>query len=172
MSFQPVNRKSNPKKIVFALLIIALVAINFGSVKSFAQSAANAAERKISPVLSRSQSQKRLAELKKSSGADVFTNNFGDIFKSARTKSILDELLPGDLDAGFGTGGRVSGNVNGTARDFPGWSAPNADAFFCHRSADASLLRADLVEGGKKQPGDNDDADADHPQRRRPETGP
>jgi hypothetical protein len=36
-------------------------------------------------------------------------------------------------------------DVNGTARSFPGWSAPNSDAFFCHRSANASLLKADLA---------------------------
>jgi hypothetical protein len=35
-------------------------------------------------------------------------------------------------------------DVGGTARTFPGWSAPNSDAFFCHRSANASLQRADL----------------------------
>ena len=35
-------------------------------------------------------------------------------------------------------------DVNGTARDFPGWSAPNTDAFFCHRSTNASLLKAEL----------------------------
>jgi hypothetical protein len=36
-------------------------------------------------------------------------------------------------------------DVNGTSRGFPGWSAPNTDAFFCHRSANASLQRADLA---------------------------
>jgi len=36
-------------------------------------------------------------------------------------------------------------DINGAARSFPGWSAPNSDAFFCHRSANASLLRADLA---------------------------
>ncbi|MFC6093525.1 hypothetical protein [Saccharothrix lopnurensis] len=35
-------------------------------------------------------------------------------------------------------------DVNGVAQGFPGWSAPNANAFFCHRSANASLLKADL----------------------------
>ncbi|GAA3336463.1 GDSL-type esterase/lipase family protein [Amorphoplanes nipponensis] len=35
-------------------------------------------------------------------------------------------------------------DVDGAARAFPGWSAPNTDAFFCHRSANASLLRATL----------------------------
>ncbi|WBB81643.1 hypothetical protein O7606_09900 [Micromonospora sp. WMMD882] len=35
-------------------------------------------------------------------------------------------------------------DVGGTARSFPGWSAPNSDAFFCHRSANASLHRASL----------------------------
>jgi hypothetical protein len=36
-------------------------------------------------------------------------------------------------------------DVNGAPRGFPGWSAPNTDAFFCHRSANASLHRADLA---------------------------
>ncbi|WDZ87794.1 hypothetical protein [Micromonospora cathayae] len=35
-------------------------------------------------------------------------------------------------------------DVNGVAQGFPGWSAPNANAFFCHRSANASLHRASL----------------------------
>jgi len=35
-------------------------------------------------------------------------------------------------------------DVTGTARSFPGWSAPNNDAFFCHRSANASVQKADL----------------------------
>jgi hypothetical protein len=36
-------------------------------------------------------------------------------------------------------------DIDGTSRGFPGWSAPNSDAFFCHRSANASLQRADLA---------------------------
>ncbi|WP_432988621.1 SGNH/GDSL hydrolase family protein [Dactylosporangium sp. CA-233914] len=32
----------------------------------------------------------------------------------------------------------------GVAQSFPGWSAPNSNAFFCHRSANASLLQATL----------------------------
>jgi len=35
-------------------------------------------------------------------------------------------------------------DVNGVAQGFPGWSAPNANAFFCHRSPNASLFRASL----------------------------
>ncbi len=35
-------------------------------------------------------------------------------------------------------------DVNGQAQAFPGWSAANSNAFFCHRSANASLLRASL----------------------------
>src|SRR5688500_237158 len=35
-------------------------------------------------------------------------------------------------------------DVNGTAQGFPGWSAPNNNAYFCHRSANASLHRANL----------------------------
>ena len=32
----------------------------------------------------------------------------------------------------------------GTAQGFPGWTAPNSNAFFCHRSANASLHKASL----------------------------
>jgi hypothetical protein len=32
----------------------------------------------------------------------------------------------------------------GVAQGFPGWSAPNSNPFFCHRSADASISVADL----------------------------
>ncbi|MEV4201105.1 hypothetical protein [Micromonospora globbae] len=35
-------------------------------------------------------------------------------------------------------------DVNGVAQSFPGWTAPNSNAYFCHRSANASLHRADL----------------------------
>ncbi|NIL40835.1 hypothetical protein HCB17_06370 [Salinispora arenicola] len=35
-------------------------------------------------------------------------------------------------------------NIDGEASTFPGWSAPNSNAYFCHRSANASLHRADL----------------------------
>lgn len=35
-------------------------------------------------------------------------------------------------------------DVNGVPQGFPGWSAPNSNAFFCHRSANASINRADL----------------------------
>ncbi|MEV5695374.1 hypothetical protein [Micromonospora globbae] len=35
-------------------------------------------------------------------------------------------------------------DVNGVAQGFPGWTAPNSNAYFCHRSANASLHRADL----------------------------
>ena len=34
----------------------------------------------------------------------------------------------------------------GTAQGFPGWSAPNSNAYFCHRSANASIAVADLPE--------------------------
>ncbi|HEV7650309.1 MAG TPA: hypothetical protein VGP26_19350 [Actinophytocola sp.] len=36
-------------------------------------------------------------------------------------------------------------DVDGVAQGFPGWSAPNANAFFCHRSAHSSLLQANLA---------------------------
>ncbi|MER7461216.1 hypothetical protein [Micromonospora sp. NPDC126480] len=35
-------------------------------------------------------------------------------------------------------------DVNGVAQAFPGWSAPNSNAYFCHRSPNASLFKADL----------------------------
>jgi hypothetical protein len=35
-------------------------------------------------------------------------------------------------------------DINGVARTFPGWSAPNSNAFFCHRSANASIHKANL----------------------------
>jgi hypothetical protein len=35
-------------------------------------------------------------------------------------------------------------DVNGVAQGFPGWSAPNSNPFFCHRSANASINRATL----------------------------
>ncbi|WP_460396640.1 hypothetical protein [Actinophytocola sediminis] len=35
-------------------------------------------------------------------------------------------------------------DTNGVAQGFPGWSAPNANAYFCHRSPNASLFRASL----------------------------
>ncbi len=36
-------------------------------------------------------------------------------------------------------------DADGVAQGFPGWSAPNSNAFFCHRSAKASLLQANLT---------------------------
>jgi hypothetical protein len=35
-------------------------------------------------------------------------------------------------------------DINGVAQGFPGWSAPNANSFFCHRSANASIQQASL----------------------------
>ncbi|NUT31570.1 MAG: hypothetical protein HOV79_00705 [Hamadaea sp.] len=35
-------------------------------------------------------------------------------------------------------------DLNGTAQGFPGWSAANSNAFFCHRSANASINQAAL----------------------------
>ncbi|MFN3254862.1 MAG: hypothetical protein ACE37B_04145 [Ilumatobacter sp.] len=35
-------------------------------------------------------------------------------------------------------------DVNGVAQGFPGWSASNSNAFFCHRSANASIQQANL----------------------------
>ena len=36
-------------------------------------------------------------------------------------------------------------DVNGVSQGFPGWSAPNDNAYFCHRSPNASLFQADLA---------------------------
>ena len=47
--------------------------------------------------------------------------------------------------SGEGAGAYTSvTDVNGVAQGFPGWSAANSNAFFCHRSANASLFKADL----------------------------
>lgn len=47
--------------------------------------------------------------------------------------------------SGEGAGAyRPVADVNGQEQTFPGWSAPNSNAFFCHRSANASLLKANL----------------------------
>ncbi|SCL32506.1 GDSL-like Lipase/Acylhydrolase family protein [Micromonospora nigra] len=35
-------------------------------------------------------------------------------------------------------------DAGGVARGFPGWTAPNSNAYFCHRSANASLHQANL----------------------------
>ncbi|TDC43880.1 hypothetical protein E1258_32065 [Micromonospora sp. KC207] len=35
-------------------------------------------------------------------------------------------------------------DVNGISQGFPGWDAPNSNAYFCHRSPNASLFQADL----------------------------
>ncbi len=47
--------------------------------------------------------------------------------------------------SGEGAGGyQPVVDVNGVAQGFPGWSAANNNAFFCHRSANASLHQAAL----------------------------
>ncbi|QLQ35014.1 hypothetical protein [Micromonospora robiginosa] len=47
--------------------------------------------------------------------------------------------------SGEGAGGYAPVvDVNGVAQGFPGWSAANANAYFCHRSPNASLFRAEL----------------------------
>ena len=38
-----------------------------------------------------------------------------------------------------------SAGCDGVAQGFPGWVAPNSNAYFCHRSANASLLVAPLA---------------------------
>jgi hypothetical protein len=35
-------------------------------------------------------------------------------------------------------------DLGGVAQGFPGWTAPNSNAFFCHRSANASIFQASL----------------------------
>src|SRR5262245_46519987 len=35
-------------------------------------------------------------------------------------------------------------DANGVSQGFPGWSADNTNAYFCHRSPNASLFRATL----------------------------
>ncbi|MCX4473452.1 hypothetical protein C5N14_19240 [Micromonospora sp. MW-13] len=35
-------------------------------------------------------------------------------------------------------------DVNGISQGFPGWTAPNSNAYFCHRSPNASLFQANL----------------------------
>jgi hypothetical protein len=62
-------------------------------------------------------------------------------------------------------------DVNGIAQGFPGWAAPNDNAFFCHRSANASLLVAPLsgidarfnlaCSGGQPHDFGNDSIDRD-----------
>ncbi|MBO4208778.1 hypothetical protein [Micromonospora echinofusca] len=54
--------------------------------------------------------------------------------------ALGDSFISGE---GAGSYTPVS-DLNGVAQSFPGWSAPNSNAFFCHRSANASLHRADL----------------------------
>ena len=48
--------------------------------------------------------------------------------------------------SGEGAGGyQPVTDLNGVAQGFPGWSAANNNAFFCHRSAHSSLLQANLA---------------------------
>jgi hypothetical protein len=47
--------------------------------------------------------------------------------------------------SGEGAGSYTSvPDVNGVAQGFPGWSAANSNAYFCHRSSNASIFRAGL----------------------------
>ncbi|MGB3734629.1 MAG: hypothetical protein WA964_06720 [Ilumatobacter sp.] len=59
-------------------------------------------------------------------------------------------------------------DVNGAVQGFPGWAAPNSNAFFCHRSANASIEVAALAvdarinlacSGGQPQDMANDSID-------------
>ncbi|MBB5873879.1 hypothetical protein F4553_007313 [Allocatelliglobosispora scoriae] len=54
--------------------------------------------------------------------------------------SIGDSFISGE---GAGAYTAVT-DLNGTSQAFPGWSAPNNNPYFCHRSANASLFKADL----------------------------
>jgi hypothetical protein len=54
--------------------------------------------------------------------------------------ALGDSFISGE---GGGNYGAVT-DVNGVSQGFPGWSADNANAYFCHRSPNASLFRATL----------------------------
>ena len=48
--------------------------------------------------------------------------------------------------SGEGAGAYQSvADLNGVSQGFPGWTAPNSNAYFCHRSADASIQVAQLA---------------------------
>ncbi|GIF96383.1 hypothetical protein Cci01nite_14770 [Catellatospora citrea] len=54
--------------------------------------------------------------------------------------AIGDSLISGEGAGAYTT----VVDVNGVAQGFPGWSGANANAYFCHRSANASLNKATL----------------------------
>ncbi|GAB3974750.1 hypothetical protein V1634_18825 [Plantactinospora veratri] len=54
--------------------------------------------------------------------------------------AIGDSFVSGEGAGGY----QPVVDANGSAQGFPGWSAPNSNAFFCHRSANASLHQANL----------------------------
>ena len=54
--------------------------------------------------------------------------------------AIGDSFISGE---GGGDYAAVS-DLNGVPQGFPGWDAPNDNAYFCHRSPNASIERADL----------------------------
>jgi hypothetical protein len=71
---------------------------------------------------------------------------------AAATPAALPTALPtaavalGDSFISGEGGGAYSPvtDLNGTPQAFPGWSAANSNAYFCHRSPNASLFRASL----------------------------
>ncbi|AVT37944.1 hypothetical protein [Plantactinospora sp. BB1] len=54
--------------------------------------------------------------------------------------AIGDSFVSGEGAGGY----QPVVDANGSPQGFPGWSAPNSNAFFCHRSANASLHQASL----------------------------
>ena len=54
--------------------------------------------------------------------------------------AVGDSFISGE---GAGSYAPVT-DVSGVSRSFPGWTAPNSNAFFCHRSNNASIHKANL----------------------------
>ena len=58
----------------------------------------------------------------------------------AAVVALGDSFISGEGAGGYEPVADAEGNL----QDFPGWSAPNNNAFFCHRSASASVRQAAL----------------------------
>lgn len=54
--------------------------------------------------------------------------------------ALGDSFISGEGGGGYS----AVTDVNGVSQGFPGWSADNTNAYFCHRSPNASLFRATL----------------------------
>jgi uncharacterized delta-60 repeat protein len=117
MLFQPVSRRLHLKLSVFALFIIALTAIIFGSVKSSAESNNNFQNRQANPILAQAKADKRRPEFEPSRRAKREAKEFNAIFKASRTTDIFEALTSGDLDTTFGTGGKVTTAVGSSASE-------------------------------------------------------